>query len=928
MTTASTRIRELFAQIDMTPWGPEEQSLVAEAVKLSVELGDEELEYRARMRQTSSANMAGDTELTLSSFAWCLARHDADPVRFPTDIGSGADLMWQFKWMAGSLRCSPAFTEEQIDAVLDDMEEHYRREGLGLSGVWMARFESSWSRGRLDDAEKYRALLTSTPRDEHSHCDACTRSQLAGFFVDQGRADEALALIDELVEGGFSCAEEPEHALARGLLSYLRAGRVNDAVLAHRRSYRLARTDPDNLAIVMLNLQFVVVTGNYPRALAMVERHLAWLAHDGLNDDAHAVALATIALALEAVDSDGHGDAVVRGADAPSLVRFFGEHEGTWTAAELAAAAGAGADRIARLFDARNGNTSFSERIAAIRDLRDERIEVPLGSEGYAPQAATDAPATPEDRLHRAVCLADWGAAPEAIAAATAALADGLDVARLHGIIVGAHAARDDWDAATAALPARIDALQAAGRDAQADVEAIAGLALYGRTQEGDAESIATLLARQDLPDEARGDLELAVASERVDNADTEGAITHTLSAIGAFHDAGLEDRAAAAEMVLLSLRAGSGTPVLDDIDALLERPALTAGSRGRLLELRARLRGAAGDYHSGALDADEASRIAASLGITADVYTVYGLAAMLFHDAGAPAEAAARYRVAARLAESDGNPQQYLTLRYQLGVSLMNAGDAGESAEILGDTLSRETELGVPDASRGQTAGALAQALELDQQFEDAIGAWQYAGELFAAGDDHVMSAHCHVHAGRLFGKFGMHEESVEELTEAVTIARAHPDEGELLMRSLHLLGQATGAAGDPVSDAHLDEAYALAEAEGNAWTMADITDSRARARAARGDVDGAVAAALQAADAFVSAGDSDGAAGSELFAGRVLAGNGRAADSVPVFRAALEHADPEGPLRQLSAIEFGEVLASLGRHGEAAEIRGIADA
>ena len=59
MTSYATRIRALFDDIDRTPWGPEEPALVAEAVALAQESGDERLEYEARLRQTSSANMAG-----------------------------------------------------------------------------------------------------------------------------------------------------------------------------------------------------------------------------------------------------------------------------------------------------------------------------------------------------------------------------------------------------------------------------------------------------------------------------------------------------------------------------------------------------------------------------------------------------------------------------------------------------------------------------------------------------------------------------------------------------------------------------------------------------------------------------------------------------------------------------------------------------
>ena len=54
MARPKKRFQQLIEEIDRTPWGPAEQALVAEAVALAVEIGDERLEYEARMRQTAS----------------------------------------------------------------------------------------------------------------------------------------------------------------------------------------------------------------------------------------------------------------------------------------------------------------------------------------------------------------------------------------------------------------------------------------------------------------------------------------------------------------------------------------------------------------------------------------------------------------------------------------------------------------------------------------------------------------------------------------------------------------------------------------------------------------------------------------------------------------------------------------------------------
>lgn len=926
--TDATEIRTLLAQSDQMPWGPEERSMLTQAVAAAVELGDLDLEYAARMRQTASANMGGDTELALSSFAWCLARHDADPARFPADI-DGNDLMWHFKWMAGNLRANPAFSNEQIDAVLDDMEAHYVREGLGLSGVHMARFESAWSRGMYDEAEAHRLLLETVPRDSHSHCDACVRSQQAGFFVEVGRPYDAIHLVDEMIDGDFTCAEEPEHALARIMLPLVRAGRTDDARAAHLRSYRLAQADAEKLGIIALHLEFVAITGNEARALTMIERHIGWLGHDGLNEDANLSALAAFALALDAVARVGHGDLDVRGAEAASLVRFFGEHDGPWRVAELATACWSAATELAARFDARNGNDAYAERVARVRELADERIELPVSGETFIAHTPVGATVTVEDRWTRALGLADWGDAVGAISAAERALAD--DVAahesRLRGMIVGAYAAQDDWDAATAALPARVSALQADGEFVLAALEDELGMALYGRGSEDDVVAVTAALQRTDLPAVARADLELALASAAVDSGDFATAAEHASTAVGWFESDGLADRAATARSVVLTLRAGAGdTDVADDIASALEAPALSDGTRARLFDLRARLRGASDDYAGGADDADEACRLTATLGVTSDLTGLHSLAAMLRHDSGDIAGAIARYRVAIAHAEREQSGQA-LTLRYQLGVSILAVGDAGEAADVLTEVLLGEQEAGVDPASRAQTSGALAQAFEADDRQGDAIHAWMLTAALFEEGDDEVMQAHAHLHAGRILGRLGEHDESIAQLEIAVNLARTLEDQGELLARSLHLLGQAQGNAGLDSAFDRFTEAAVVARTEDLHWLVADVTDSRGRVFAQRGDTEAAVAALLQAADAFIDAGDPDAAAGSELYAARVLMSTSRAADSVPAFQAAIEHTTDTAGLRQAAAIELGDVLAGLGRHAEAADVRRLAD-
>lgn len=932
MTRPTSRFAELIDEIDRTPWGPAEQALVAQAVALAREIGDERLEYEARMRQTASANMNGATDVMLNSFAWCLAKHDEDPQRFPADLDNGgADLMWQFKWMASSLRSSPVFSQEQIHAVLDDMEAHYRAAGLGMSGVLTARFEDAWDAGRLDDAEALRVQLEATPRDDHSHCDACGRSQFAGFFAETGRDADAIRLVEEMIEGGFSCGEEPEHALSRVLVPYLRAGRGDEAKTAHLRSYRLAKDNPDNLRIVANNVVFAAITGNEARALALVERHIGWLAHDGLNVDAHFAALAAFAVALDRVAAAGHGDTPVRGADAAALAPFFGPHDGVWSAAELAAACWAGAERRADEFDRRDGSDGHARHLQRLRGIGAESYDVPIRSDAFVATPSATAPTDAEGWFDRAMQLAQYGAEHETLAALPRALGvqDPYQRAQLHSMHIGILVALDRADEARAVLPDRIAELRAAGRSEQADLEERAGLATFGLDSPESAVSLDRELAHADaLPAWSRGDVVLSRGVLHLRAGETEAALGLFERAARAFSEAGDARLANTTTLLATSalLQKGETDAASALLDRLLEQDDAGIGHRAHALEIRARLRGGAAEYAAGAADADEACRLLTGLGASRALAGLHLLAGSLWEDAGDAEKAVTRFRVLTRLVAQEG--EDTTAPDFRLARAMLAAGDAEEAAELFGSVLEREERAEVPAASRAATAMMLARALSAAGEFGQAVGAFGFAGDLFAEDEEHADRAVALVEQARILTRFDEHDEALSLLEAAAESARRAADAVGVLADVLHTLGQAYGGRQDERAFALFDEVATLAVEHDAGWLGADVMDSRARALAQLGRVDEAVATALTAADGFAALDDVGAAGGSELFAARVLNNDGRAEDAVAVYRSALDHGAEFPPLRQVAALELGDVLESLGRHGEAAEVRALAEA
>ncbi|MCL2091243.1 MAG: hypothetical protein FWH11_08490 [Micrococcales bacterium] len=943
-------IKDLLDEIDWTEPGPRQRALIDRALALSRETGDERAEYEVRFRLTSSGTFAGDFDAALSSFAWCLAKHDADPRRFPNVIDSGYDLMWQFKWMINKLDASPIFSLAQCDAMLDDMESHYRRAGLGMSGVVTCRFLHAWYTGDFDRARQLRAQLQATPRDDHSDCDACVRSELSGFAMDAGEESLALKLIDEIVEGEYSCAEEPARALGRTLLAKLRAGRTQDALGSHMQSYRLARTNPANIETVADSMVFCAVTGNEARGLAMVERHIPWLAHDALNEDGQLLMLAAVGLVLESVVRAGHGEQVVRGAAATPLERFFGTHEGIWTVAELAPQVWQATDRLASTFDTRNGNSYVSDRTAQTRALLDERYDLPILTDVFLPPpAAPQQPTTAQHWLDLAEVYSYASRPDPAMVLETAVKALNPQIpsgdpdagpgptstqqARATGLLISSYLQLDRTDDARLVLPRRVAALRAEGRTVLADLEEKTDLATYGRHTPETVAILRAEVARLAGTDDAgRAEAELCLAQALLEGDDPDLATVVPLleSVVARSLDQPRRHAAALHGLLLVHQHRQELAPMVDLCDRILGLD-LPDGLRARFLAARARLMGALVRHAEGLADADAAVKIYAAYGAAQPLVDALVLAAVLGQEAGRPDESLSRLRYALR--EAEQAEIDTVGVRYQLGRALVATGHPTEGVEILWQVLNEEEEAEARPEVRAETCLALEQAFEAAEEYSSALSMCDRAAALWQEADQPANAADMLRRMGNILRGFEMHDESLDVLSQAWDLVK-DTDALGMQVEVLEARAFTKGANGDRSALSDMDRAVAVVQAlpDGpHLWKIADLTDSKARVLMDLERRDEAVAGFLQAADGYAQVGDLASAARAEHFAAQNLADPlARPAEALGIWHSALDHAEAaltQGQeattLRESILLKLAEALDALGRTAEAAATR-----
>src|SRR5262249_34345582 len=148
--------------------GPAKVMLLEEAVRLADSHRDVARGFAARQSLIRAATFGGYPEKSLVAFSWSLAQSDRNPLQFPP-----TELLWQDKWIVGSLNGFPQISRQQIADMLEDLAQRFRRVGAGPHAVHKLRFDLSMDLGDRDEARRSYRKWKRSRRDWLSDCVAC-----------------------------------------------------------------------------------------------------------------------------------------------------------------------------------------------------------------------------------------------------------------------------------------------------------------------------------------------------------------------------------------------------------------------------------------------------------------------------------------------------------------------------------------------------------------------------------------------------------------------------------------------------------------------------------------------------------------------------------------------------------------------------------
>ncbi len=379
MTDYTDQIEELLDQAAVLEHGPAKVALIEEAVRLADLHNDAVAGFETRSELIEAATFAGQPDLTLVTFSWCLSQSDRDPETFPE-----RDLLWKYKWVIDELPVFPQVSREQIEKMLADMTERYQRAGSTLHALGSIRRGMASDLGDRALAEAGHKQLEQTRRDWLSDCPACVADGTIRHFTFLGQYREAVAAARPILQGHQRCAEVPHRTYASLLEPLWRTGRLEEAMEHHVKGYRMIARNPKFISYVAKHLTFLVLTDNLPRAVKMLEKHLPVAVKTTGLSWRFEFYLAALLL-LERLQEKGRQQIRLR------LPEQLPQGErGRVATAELAGWFRTQCQDLAGQFDRRNGNDSFSQQLAEIGELKKRVTPHPLPGAKKAGEPGSD----------------------------------------------------------------------------------------------------------------------------------------------------------------------------------------------------------------------------------------------------------------------------------------------------------------------------------------------------------------------------------------------------------------------------------------------------------------------------------------------------------------------------------------------------------
>lgn len=233
------------------------------------------------------------------------------------------DCLWKFKWIVSGVAQSSVIEKELIDEVNEAMLFYYERMELSLAAYYKALMNQNIDMGDAREAKVNYELWKKLAKDDMADCEACEASGEIAYLNFAGEHAAALELAAPILSGELTCGEVPHTTYVPILFSMIKTGKIEEAKALLPKAAATIESNPRVINEIALLIEIAVRLGERETALNLARKHSAAIleGNDDLNDLRFFIA-----------------------------VSAFGDESDYKIAVE-----------IAGKFDARNGNTYYSD---------------------------------------------------------------------------------------------------------------------------------------------------------------------------------------------------------------------------------------------------------------------------------------------------------------------------------------------------------------------------------------------------------------------------------------------------------------------------------------------------------------------------------------------------------------------------------------
>jgi len=354
----------------MIPDSYEREKVIQKILKQAQVNKDIDLEYEARMTYVDSVKYSEQPEKLLANFPWLLATSDKYPDRF--DLYR---LLWAYKWVAIRVAKFPSISKSRILDIIEDMKRRYVAAGYSTRTILYFMRDVYQDFGEPELAkQKHQEWLAMEENDtEMSDCAACVLHNWVTYSCGIQDFKEAVKKAKPLIQRKETCSDVPLRTYGRAIYCHTQLGQLEEAA----KIYNISRTKLDHKMPMLEDYGYIIIflslTGNYVRAKNVLAKQLPYALTFDCEFHVQEFYIGVLFF-LKIAEQENR-----KKINLPKAINLPIENkDGTYLVKDLIPFFEKEIERIAKLFNDRNGNEYYSSKKDKVLALLNQRKEMSL----------------------------------------------------------------------------------------------------------------------------------------------------------------------------------------------------------------------------------------------------------------------------------------------------------------------------------------------------------------------------------------------------------------------------------------------------------------------------------------------------------------------------------------------------------------------